>query len=57
MVLLPTAMLPRFVLFEEYESYMEQAGGSVVNLLKSDGRYRRSSGFKGMARDHVYELK
>jgi FkbM family methyltransferase len=53
----PAAMLPRFVLFEEYESDVEQAGGSVVNLLESDGRYRRSSGFKGMARDHVYELK
>jgi FkbM family methyltransferase len=50
----PDELLPRFILFEEYERDVKLSGGSVVDLLEADGRYRRSPRFAGMARDHVY---
>ena len=51
----PSSLLPSFILFEEYESTIELAGGSVVKLLEDDGRYRRLMHTKAMKRDHIFE--
>jgi FkbM family methyltransferase len=52
----PALLLPSFILFEEYKSTIELAGGSVVRLLESDGRYRRLMNANAMKRDHIFEL-
>jgi FkbM family methyltransferase len=52
----PASLLPSFILFEEYDSTIELAGGSVLKLLESDGRYRRVANVGTMKRDHVFEI-
>jgi FkbM family methyltransferase len=52
----PASLLPSFILFEEYKSTIELAGGSVVKLLESNGRYRRVANANAMNRDHIFEL-
>jgi FkbM family methyltransferase len=51
----PQSLLPSFILFEEYESTIELAGGSVIRLLESDGQYRRLATTNAMKRDHIFE--
>jgi FkbM family methyltransferase len=52
----PVPLLPSFILFEEYQSTIDLAGGSVVRLLESDGRYRQLANSNAMKRDHIFEL-
>src|SRR6266852_1270408 len=51
----PVSLLPSFILFEEYESAIELAGGSVIKLLEACGRYRRLTHINAIKRDHVFE--
>ncbi len=51
----PVSLLPSFILFEEYEATIELAGGSALDLLQHDGRYRRVSTPDALSRDHVFE--
>jgi FkbM family methyltransferase len=53
----PASLLPSFILFEEYESTIGLAGGSVARLLESDGRYSRFANLGASNRDHIYELR
>jgi hypothetical protein len=51
----PVSLLPSFIVFEEYQSGVELAGGSVVRLLESSGHYRRFSRLNAMKHDHIFE--
>ena len=53
----PDALLPSFILLEEYEATVELAGGSAVRLLESTGRYQRLSTVNATNRDHIFELR
>jgi len=51
----PVSLLPSFILFEEYESTIELAGGSAARLLESSGRYCRLTDIKTLKRNHIFE--
>jgi hypothetical protein len=51
----PASLMPRFILFEEYESTISLAGGSAIRLLESSGCYQRITTVTAMKRDHIFE--